>query len=311
MKYYYFLDEVSSSTFFLEEGIDKLKIDVFRRINNINTDTYVGLVELDSTTPTFKNMKLINVDGKKIYYNIGNLKIDNVLNIVDIKLSKSASNIESDTSRFITYENIIKMCSDVPYVGEGLEKTEEEHLPTMATIYYYYTSMCNKVLTPYQFMRYYISTYFEYIDSDTVALKPQHRTNYSKQTYSLRGLYSRMWRAFGSFNRELTIFCLIKESSMFEDVKYSLVTDTKDGIDITVCKESEEFYLRIADNTVRSNEFLDKKSNKREYDYKRTINLLAGVFTDKNMTKINGWKLYNAINVSRLIEKIEEKIINL
>lgn len=310
MRYYYFLDEISSNSFFIEEGIDKQKLEIFRKINNINNDTYVSLISLDSETPTFKRMKMFLIDDKRVYYNINNCSI-NTSSISDITVNDNGANMYSNITQTITYENMIRMCSSVVYGGEGLEKIEEGNLPVMAKIYYYYTITLNRILTPYQFMSFYIATYFEYVNESEVKIKAQYSDTRFKSTYSLKGLHNRLWRAFGSFNREMNIFCLIKESGIFEKVSYNLITDTIGGIDITVVKDNEEFFLRIADNTKRSNSHLDEKSGKREYDYKRTINLLAGVFTDKLMSNINGWRLYNAVNVTKLAEKIEEKIINL
>ncbi|MDF2879957.1 MAG: hypothetical protein K0R54_514 [Clostridiaceae bacterium] len=192
--------------------------------------------------------------------------------------------------------------SKIKYKGQGLIKdkfVENAQLPSIAKVFYESIFM-RKILTPETLFKEYLFKNFINTDNDTYKLKG------TEKTYSGQGIKARVYRAFPSLLRDFHFYVLCFNSKIFENIKYSFITDTQDGIDIMVTYKGENFGISLFVDTARSMQF--KKKKYKRHDYSCLKEICIGINPFDKSTYMGDFALYNKTHIEYLINEIEKQL---
>lgn len=228
----------------------------------------------------------------KLHQNFDDLKI---INNVAYKSTKMSFD-------FNEFYNFIR---NMPYNGQGRivdEHVENALLPPMIRVFYeiffagYFPSAKS-------FLRIYLENYFVPVDDEIIKLK------HTGELLNKKGVIARVLRTYPSLVRDFHFYMLCLDSKKFQIVQYSLNSDYKKGVDLTIKYKDVVFSIALLVDTNRSNKFKNKKYSRHNYNNLHEVCVRINPFDES--TRIGKYSLYNKSHLDLMIEEMENIVHNL
>lgn len=198
-----------------------------------------------------------------------------------------------------TLEEILK---SYKYSGEGKKKepaVENLRMPPMTLTFYSFLFDTGTIPTDMSLAEEYLNnSAFAYIPDGKVEVDYEGK----RTIVTLEGLYGRILRTYPSIIRDLHFYLQLKESGLFEAVRYSVKADFEDKVDVKVQYQGAWYNIGLMLSSKRSLAFWEKKKSRH-----KPIDTIDIGLNDCPKSRVGDYDLYTHHHIQRLLKKIKSK----
>lgn len=171
-------------------------------------------------------------------------------------------------------------------------QVEMAKLPPIVGSFHAYIAEHGHVPRDYELVTQYLGDWF-YKDEGGFRLRAHPCKLFSKT-----GLAARVMRAYPSLMREFGFFLQVRDSHLFDEVRYSLKADYRDGIDLVVVKGGKQYGVALYCGTARSRSWKDHKNLLHSYAAMPQIDVVL------DAKRVHGFAYYDEGDVRRVASRI-------
>jgi hypothetical protein len=220
--------------------------------------------------------------------------------ILDVEIYNDHIRQVKDLSLTVaTLEETLKVYK---YSGEGKKKeevVENLKMPPMTLSFYSYLYDTGKIPTDLSLVEEYLNgSAFSYIPDGKVEVDYMG----VRTVVSLEGLCGRILRTYPSIVRDLHFYLLLKETEIFEAVRYSVKADFEDGVDIKVKFNGKWYNVGLRLTSRRSWEFWKKKKQRHN-----PIEIIHITLDDCPSRRVGDYDLFSDHHIHKLLKHIKSK----
>ena len=213
--------------------------------------------------------------------------------------------IYKSTKTSFNFKEFYDFVKKMPFDGQGQivdKDVENTLLPPMIRTFYelFFAGYFPSAKT---FLNAYLRSYFNPIDKENIQLKA------TGTILNKKGVIARVYRAYPSLVRDFHFYMLCSESKKFQTVQYSLNSDYKKGVDLTIKYKNVVFSIALLVDTKRGNSFKNKKYSRHNYNGLHEICVKINPFDES--TRVGKYSLYNKHHLESMIKEMDSIVHNL
>ena len=220
--------------------------------------------------------------------------------VVDVELYNSRVRQVKDLS--LTAATLEEKLKSFGYSGEGRlrdEQVENFQLPPIALVFYSYIFETNAIPSDLGLVEeYFKQPYFEYVPDGKVEVDYDGHNG----ILSVDGVIGRVLRTYPSLVRDLHFYLLVKESGLFEAVRYSFKADYYDKIDLKVQYGGKWFNIGLMLGSKRSLGYKLKKVFRH-----KPVDTIDMELNKSDADMVGDFMLYTPTHINKLLHIIKSK----